>query len=408
MLGWLVVAACGSPPHASGHAAVPQFTINLDLAPADRFTALIPHFNASVWAFYNQYFAHDPVLRGALYHLTAKRGPEQDAEQQQEIEGMAKASGLPLEFVQGVQMIYELQTLMVPVVNFTHRLDLASEEDRSTPEEYRPLERLPWTGPGCTGIIAKAKDASGKQSVWHARNLDFSPVKAFGPLVYQGSFTRGGKEVFTAQMIAGYTMPITAARWDTSDGYSIERNTRYTTHHGGNGEMFKNLEGGRQLNGWTLRKTLETTPDYATAVSKIGSTPFVSTEYSIMSGVNKGTILARDPDRVAHVQTLGDSPAEKDYIIMTNFDWYWHDARENFDPTGGGGFFIHPTRRQAAQKLLDAAVAQGGLTPELLFETINAKYVLADTVFQAVINVEQRVWNGSKPIFGAVADTLIV
>ena len=34
---------------------------------------------------------------------------------------------------------------------------------------------------------------------------------------------------------------------------------------------------------------------------------------------------------------------------------------------------------------------------EVLFDTINAKGVLADTIFQAVINVEKDVWNVSKP-----------
>ena len=33
----------------------------------------------------------------------------------------------------------------------------------------------------------------------------------------------------------------------------------------------------------------------------------------------------------------------------------------------------------------------------MLFDTINAKGVLADTIFQAVINVEKDVWNVSKP-----------
>ena len=37
------------------------------------------------------------------------------------------------------------------------------------------------------------------------------------------------------------------------------------------------------------------------------------------------------------------------------------------------------------------------LTPQVLFDTINAEYVLADTVFQAIINVELGLWNISQP-----------
>ena len=33
--------------------------------------------------------------------------------------------------------------------------------------------------------------------------------------------------------------------------------------------MFRNLESGREMNGWTLRKILEVAPDYDTAVEQI-------------------------------------------------------------------------------------------------------------------------------------------
>ena len=70
-----------------------------------------------------------------------------------------------------------------------------------------------------------------------------------------------------------------------------------------------------------------------------------------------------------------------------------HDFREYFDPTGGKMF--HP-RRIAAQKLLNATDL-GSIDGEALFNIINAEGVLADTIFQAVINVEQDMWNISQP-----------
>ncbi len=42
------------------------------------------------------------------------------------------------------------------------------------------------------------------------------------------------------------------------------------------------------------------------AVASLSTVPFVATEYSIVSGVQKGAILARNPDDVAHKQTLGE------------------------------------------------------------------------------------------------------
>ena len=43
----------------------------------------------------------------------------------------------------------------------------------SFPAGYEALARIPWRGPGCTGIIAID---STDGSVNHARNLDFAPV----------------------------------------------------------------------------------------------------------------------------------------------------------------------------------------------------------------------------------------
>merc|ERR1712072_508015 len=167
---------------------------------------------------------------------------------------MADISGLPLKFVQAMQLLYELQTLMVPIVNFTgHQVD-------TMPKGWEALARIPWRGPGCTGIIARCADGS----VYHARNLDFQPESVMTELVYTGIFTKGGKEVFRSQMVAGYSSIITGMKMGPN-GFAIERNTRYTDHVGGNAKMLKNLLGGHTLNGWNLRKILENQPDYEAA-----------------------------------------------------------------------------------------------------------------------------------------------
>lgn len=167
--------------------------------------------------------------------------------------------------------------------------------------------------------------------------------------------------------------------------------------------MFRNLVSGRVTNGWQLRKILEQAQSYDDAVAQIRAAKYISTEYAIVSGVRKGTILAKDPDTVAHTQTLGQPNIYQrdDYIIITNFDFFWDDVRENFDPTGGC-LPLNPlkpgchNRRVTAQLRLNATEPMK-LTEERLFEIINGEGTLADTIFQAVINVEKRVWNVSQP-----------
>lgn len=287
-------------PAASARRSVREYTINLDLAPGERFLPVINDasngFNATVWKFYNEFFAHDKVLTDALYAIADLRGPEPE-EMEQEVEGLAAASGLPLTFVKAVQMLYELQTLMVPIENFT-----LAERERSMPKGWEALARIPWRGPGCTGIIAN-NTADG--TIYHARNLDFSPVPIMTNLVYTAIFTKGGQELFRSQMVGGYQSIVTAMK-KGPNGFTIERNTRYPDHPKGNEIMLENLlKEKRPLNGWTLRKLAETSADYDTFMAGVAAAKYVSTEYAIISGVKKGVIFAKDPDNVAYTQTMG-------------------------------------------------------------------------------------------------------
>ena len=271
-----------------------------------------------------------------------------------EIEGIVATTRLPAKFVQGVQALYELQTLMVPVVNGSSRQD-------SLPRRYRALERWPLRGPGCTGIVA-TNTADG--TVIHARNMDLAPVKLFAPLVYEGVITRNGSVVFRAEMVAGYVSLLTGYRPGAS-GYVVERNTRYPAHRGGNREMLDNLLGGVPLSGWTLRRMIESISTYDEALARVQSAHFVATEYIVMSGVVEAT-SSRDPSKVAHMSTLGPAAA---YVIVTNFDYWWHDVREYFDPTGGHVGLRGASRRNILNASLNAGLA---LTPELLNATVSA------------------------------------
>ena len=367
---------------ATGWRSVPSLHISLDLLapPETRYVEVATRFNSSIWNFYNTLFAHDAALTNALYAMVDKRGPEPDAVMRGEIQGIVVTTRLPAKFVQGVQALYELQTLMVPIVNGSSRQD-------PLPRRYRALERWPLLGPGCTGIVAR-NTADG--TVVHARNMDLAPVKLFAPLVYEGVFTRNGSVVFRAEMVAGYVSLLTGYR---PGAYVVERNTRYPAHKGGNREMLDNLLDGVPLSGWTPRRMNEDVSTYDEALAKVvESAHFVATEYVLMSGVRRGDIVARDPASVAHLSTLGPSA----YVIVTNFDYWWHDVREYLDPTGG---HVGLPRRVAAQRILNASLNAGlALTPELMNATISADGVLADTIFQAVADVEVGLWAIAQPV----------
>jgi len=350
---------------------LPSFDINLDAAPEVRFKAVLTTYNATIWSFYQKIFVEQPEVQKFVHDLVKKRGPE-NAEMQGEVQGVATVTGMSIDAAAAVQLLYELQTLMVPIENVTS-----------------PFPTMPWRGPGCTGIVAVDKAGV----VHHARDMDFSPKYFMQNLTYEARFLRNGTEVFRAQMIAAYACIVTGMRMGTN-GFTIETNTRYTSHIGGNEEMFHHLlVDKRDLNGWTMRKVLETATSYEEALTAVSQTPLVATQYVIMSGNKKGNIVARDPSGVAQLLTLGQHnfQCRDDYIIVTNFDYFFHDIREYFDYTGEIG---HPRRIQA-QKLLNASL---DLNKDVLFNTISAKGVFAtDTIFQAIMSVELNLWNVSLP-----------
>jgi hypothetical protein len=347
------------------------FVINLDDAPEVRFKAVLTTYNATIWSFYQTIFVEQPEVQKFVHDLVKKRGPE-NAEMQAEVQGVSTITGMSIDAAAAVQLLYELQTLMVPIENITS-----------------PYPTMPWRGPGCTGIIAVDKTGV----VHHARDMDFSPKYFMQNLTYEARFLRNGSEVFRAQMIAAYSCIVTGMRMGTN-GFTIETNTRYTSHLGGNEEMMHHLlVDKRDLNGWTMRKVLEDATSYEEALAAVSQKPLVATQYVIMSGNKKGHIVSRDPNSVANLMTLGQPNFEcrADYIIVTNFDYFFHDFREYFDYTGEIG---HP-RRIEAQKLLNAS---SDLNKDVLFNTISAKGVLAtDTIFQAIMSVELNLWNVSLP-----------
>ena len=73
----------------------------------------------------------------------------------------------------------------------------------------------------CTGILAYDQDGS----VNHARNLDFYMPSYLNKLLYIGKYTRNGKEIFRAQMIAGFAGVLTGFK---SGVLSVEINTRFS------------------------------------------------------------------------------------------------------------------------------------------------------------------------------------
>lgn len=376
LLGWclgILGVSAGSP------LPTPEFTIDLDQDPEHRFDQVIGHFNDTIQELMQKF--GKPAVLDIAKKFSEHRG-EEVAEFQAEIRGIAREANIPEYAIHMVQFLYEFQSLMVPVMN----ISWPWSDSTPLPEGWG-MNSLASTfgGFGCTGIIIRDEEGS----VYHGRNLDFSFAKWLQKMTFFGNFVKGGKKLFTAQMIAAYPAVITGMRGG-SNGYTIEINTRFLDHWGGNEELLHNLfDNNRQPSGWVKRKVLEEIEDYEDAVEAFSTHHYIGTEYNIVSGVKKGCIIGRNPDEAAYRIDLNDER----YIIMTNFDYIYGDIKEHFDPTSVMG--IGHSRRKGAMKLLDQTER---FTPESLMDLMFDKEVAAkDTMFQAVFNVEKDTMTSRLP-----------
>lgn len=343
---------------------VPEFKIDLDLDPEERFKEVVTHFNATVNDFVKNNV--DNFIVRKLYQSIAKhRGPEND-ELMGEIRGYAKYTNVPVDAMHAAQFLYELQSVMIPFENVTWPWGQTTQRTGSEPSF------------GCTGIIARSADDA---TVTHARNLDFSFAKWLANMTYNGVFYKGGKELYKSQMIACYSFPLTAMR-PGKNGYTFEINTRFPPKEWGVERLMKLLfDEKRPVSGWIRRQVLQNIDNFEDAVQAFSTEPYAATEYNIISGVQKGVILARNPDDLYHKLILG--PNKNDHILITNFDYWDHDFRAHLDPTS-----IHfgHSRREGAERILNASK---NINFDQLYATMNSDEVIAkDTIYQAFMNVE--------------------
>jgi hypothetical protein len=109
MLKPVVLALALAAGASAQRREVRTFTIDLDMAPEDRFTETCsdPLFNATIWDYYMENIDGKEGLQKILYGISDKRGPESE-EQMGEIDGIVAATKLPYDFVKAIQMLNEI------------------------------------------------------------------------------------------------------------------------------------------------------------------------------------------------------------------------------------------------------------------------------------------------------------
>jgi len=275
-----------------------KYTINLDLAPEERFVEVIKDhedYAKTMVALLKTLFKGEEAQK----FLDAAVLPE---ENRRELQGMADAIGLEYKDALLAHYFYELSGL--PGVAETLPLEWQDVAQRS-----------------CTGIVAQ--DSNG--TIMMGRNQDYPPP--LSPLQFDGTFTKGGKVLYEATSFAG-NIGI-GGTCMVPGKYSAEINARGAKTPSAE-EIIKAASDGKPCFPMMLRLGCEQGLSFEDAVKYYSDTDMILPGYVTMAGAapGEGAIVTRNAAAEGtDVLRLSDGyPADKSwFLIQTNYD-HWSKA----------------------------------------------------------------------------------
>lgn len=292
-------------------AAVPEFKVDLDLPPEERWVSVVKHYKEEVVAMHK---ALGPILDK---HLGADGKKDwlaiadklYDSDIKGEIKGMTKALG---------QKDSEFQTQMFKLMNFLYEVESPT---------------------ACSAVLWAAKDGT----VYHGRNMDYGfhfkmpdgKVLNWPDVTFDAVFYKNGKPLFKSTMWPGMIGVATGMHFG---GFSFQQNTRP-----GN-DWHKNLDAAKKGgDGYLLftRRLLENTDNFKTAVDKLYNAKLMAPSYFTLSGPGayEGAVVT--------VDRLGEHKPETPTIQRLSSTG-WHLVQTNDDITE----FPQDPRRPVANAML--------------------------------------------------------
>lgn len=289
------------------------YNINLDLPPSERFKEVVLDKKAGVKELKNSLVK---TLRVPEYIVKALGYYEKmvysDHDCYEELLGVAKYSELTFGEVFLVNFIYEI---------------LAS----------------------CTSIISV--DPQGH--IIHGRNLDYDFKDILVNLTVRFKFWKNGTLLYEGDGVAGFLGLVTGLKHNAF-GVSINQRSK-----GGLWESFYEILIKRTFSiPYFIRKVLEYSTDYDTAVKMFSSEEFAAPCYLIVSGMkeNEGVVITRDRRGIANVSQINVDDPDQWFIVQTNYDRDLPDPKNDY-------------RRVPAEKRM-RDIGRDGINEKRMFDDI--------------------------------------
>ncbi|XP_012725068.2 N-acylsphingosine amidohydrolase (acid ceramidase) 1b [Fundulus heteroclitus] len=318
---------------------VSWYTIDLDLPPSKRWTAVISEKKNDLVVMIQAIrdFANAFVPSGRLIELVDVALPLMvdtlPSPFNEEIKGIAAVSGVPLGEVVLFNIFYEVFTV-------------------------------------CTSVIAQDE----KGNLLHGRNLDFglflgwdvknkswSISEKLKPLVVNLDFRRNNKTVFKSTNFAGYVGMLTGIKPNT---FTLTMNERYSLDGGYIGilEWIMGQRDGMWMS-FLTRSVLEKASSYEEAKMQLAQTKMLAPAYFILGGnqTGQGCIITRSRELSIDVLEI-DVKLGRWYVLETNYD-HWKEP-----------FFLDD-RRTPAMKCMNKTT-QANISEKTLYDVLSTKPVL--------------------------------
>ncbi|RMC14046.1 hypothetical protein DUI87_09133 [Hirundo rustica rustica] len=318
---------------------IPTYVINLDLPPSRRWDDLMRDKKTelktvvqNIKDIANTFFPSGKVVDivdNKIAHLTATLPYPFN----EELQGIANSSGIPLGEIVIFNIFYEIFTV-------------------------------------CTSIVAE--DKTGK--LYHARNLDFglflgwdvknnswTLTRELKPLVVLLDFQRNNKTVFKSTNFAGYIGMVSGVKPNL---FTLTMNERFSLDGGYVGifEWFLGRRDGMWM-GFLTRTVLENATSYQDAKDRLAKTRLLAPAYFILGGKNSGEGCVITRSRTAALD-IWDLDIKKGtwYVLETNYD-RWKPP------------LVLDNRRGPAMKCLNQTT-QENLSLPAIYDVLSTKPVL--------------------------------
>ena len=280
---------------------LPEYIINLDLPPEERWAHIIPKYNDSIMDVIDTAYEELPWVFSRTIKYLAKKYfdnmPQYMDEYGKEIIGISKYSGIDLYEVVLYNIFYEVFSL-------------------------------------CTSVVVNHNE-----TIIHARNLDFGVLmEGIVPLLknitISAVFMKNNTVMYRAHTFAGFVGIFTGMK---PYKYSITINQRFALNGGFLGIMKWFRTKTPIWNSFIVRDLLEGDYDYEYVVNKLSSAELVAPIYYIVGGINDtdGALITRD--RYYNLNPIYLNISK--YVFQTNHD-HWIEPFYFDDRTTHGRKFL--------------------------------------------------------------------